>query len=248
MKKTLLATTALVALAVPALAADMRVRTAPPAPAPVAIFNWTGCYIGGNVGGARLKRELTDNFTGQEWSRTGDGVFIVGGQLGCNYQFTNIVLGAEWDFDWGGDNDGGRSVVIGGTTFRASVDNKWMSTLAARFGFTAGALLFFGKVGIGWVKVDDITITNVDTGNSFVGNGSHTAHGPMFGVGLEYGFTNNWSIKAEYDHIRISDRTFTVVDGRFPALVGDSFTSRRGVQQLKFGLNYRFGGLFGGGY
>ena len=26
--------------------------------------------------------------------------FIGGGQVGVNYQFSNIVLGAEWDFDW----------------------------------------------------------------------------------------------------------------------------------------------------
>ena len=244
MNKTLLALTASIVMAAPAMAADMPVK-APPAQAPVAVFNWSGCYIGGNIGGARLKRELSDNFSGQDWSRTGDGVFIVGGQLGCNYQFNSFVLGVEGDFDWGGDRDTGDGVVIAGNTFRASVDNKWISTLAARFGFTAGSLLFYGKAGVGWVKIEDITITNVTTGGSFVGNGSYTARGPMLGLGLEYGFSNNWSIKAEYDHIRISDRTFTVVGGPFPSLVGNTFTSQRGVQELKFGLNYRFGGLFG---
>jgi outer membrane immunogenic protein len=47
MKKFLLGTAALVALGVPAIAADMGVRPmARPAPA----FSWTGCYIGVNVG------------------------------------------------------------------------------------------------------------------------------------------------------------------------------------------------------
>src|ERR1700742_4868621 len=56
MKKLLLATVALVALGatVPALAADLSAR-APYTKAPVyaaPIYNWTGFYIGGHVGGA----------------------------------------------------------------------------------------------------------------------------------------------------------------------------------------------------
>src|SRR3954452_13322142 len=40
------------AIAVPALAADLAPRYAKaPPPAPIAVYNWTGCYIGGNVGG-----------------------------------------------------------------------------------------------------------------------------------------------------------------------------------------------------
>jgi hypothetical protein len=35
-----------------AFGADLPTRKAPPAPIPVALpYNWTGCYIGGNVGG-----------------------------------------------------------------------------------------------------------------------------------------------------------------------------------------------------
>jgi outer membrane immunogenic protein len=63
MKKLLLAGTALggLALAGPALAADLPVK-APPVVAP-AVFSWTGCYIGGHVGGARGQKEWSD-FTG----------------------------------------------------------------------------------------------------------------------------------------------------------------------------------------
>jgi outer membrane immunogenic protein len=41
-------------------AADLRVRRAPPpAPPPPVYFNWTGCYIGGHVGGLWVSREFT---------------------------------------------------------------------------------------------------------------------------------------------------------------------------------------------
>src|SRR4051812_21389675 len=47
-----------VAVAVPALAADMapRYSKAPP-PAPIVVYNWTGCYIGGNVGAGWARTE-----------------------------------------------------------------------------------------------------------------------------------------------------------------------------------------------
>src|SRR4029453_11387684 len=54
MKRLLLGAAGLLALAGPAAAADMRpVTKAPPAPTPVVqVYNWTGFYIGGHVGGA----------------------------------------------------------------------------------------------------------------------------------------------------------------------------------------------------
>jgi len=63
MKKLLLAGTALggLAFAGPALAADLPVK-APPIVAP-AVFSWTGCYIGGQVGGARGQKEWS-SFSG----------------------------------------------------------------------------------------------------------------------------------------------------------------------------------------
>ena len=55
MKKLLIGTAALMAFAAPALAADLPARTYSKAPvytAPEVIYNWTGFYIGGHVGGA----------------------------------------------------------------------------------------------------------------------------------------------------------------------------------------------------
>ena len=54
MKKLLLATVALTVLSIaaPALAADMApAYTKAPPMAPIAVYNWTGFYIGGHIGG-----------------------------------------------------------------------------------------------------------------------------------------------------------------------------------------------------
>ena len=63
MKRLLLATVSALALvsARPALAADlgrMPVKAAPPAP--VRVFSWTGCYLGGHVGWGWGRTRLTD--------------------------------------------------------------------------------------------------------------------------------------------------------------------------------------------
>src|SRR5262249_38595661 len=81
--------------------------------APPAYFTWTGCYIGGSVGGASARGRLTTsldscthlgvpaNLDAVGAAGTGsdrDTSFIGGGQVGCNYQTGAFVLGVEGDF------------------------------------------------------------------------------------------------------------------------------------------------------
>ena len=90
MKAILLGAAALLALAAPAAAADMQPRPYTKAPAytpPQVIYNWTGFYIGGHVGGA---------FAGDNIFQSSDARFIGGVQGGFDYQFApNWVVGIE---------------------------------------------------------------------------------------------------------------------------------------------------------
>jgi outer membrane immunogenic protein len=100
------------------------------APAFVPGFTWTGCYAGGDVGGARGSQSAgthTDGFPnllaffpatrvtpaievlGIQDDTAGDlsrgSSVIGGGYVGCNYQFTSgllpgLVAGVEGDFNW----------------------------------------------------------------------------------------------------------------------------------------------------
>ena len=64
--------------------------------------------------------------------------------------------------------------------------------------------------------------------------------GWLVGAGFEYAFTNNWTVKAEYDYLGLGSRTFIVPAGS-PFLVGDTFTTNnRNVQMFKVGFNYLF--------
>src|SRR5262249_60071547 len=69
MNKVLLAGIALALGTGVASAADMPVK-APPAPLPPP-FSWTGCYIGGNVGGAWGHHDWDDTLFGLHWSNGG---------------------------------------------------------------------------------------------------------------------------------------------------------------------------------
>jgi outer membrane immunogenic protein len=244
MKKHVLLSTVAIAMLVlgrSGQAADLPVKAMPPPPPPP--FSWTGFYLGGNLGAAWAQRHVRDTITGFDFSRSSDAVFIGGGQVGYNWQFTNFLLGVEADFDWAGNNNNnnGAGVIVPGVgTIVANTRDRWISTVAARFGFTSDHWLFYGKAGGGWVGAHNFTVTNLTTGTSFTGGGSRSNSGFLVGAGIEYAFTNNWTAKLEYDYIGLSSRSFVVPVGA-PFLVGDVFTTRnRNVQEFKVGFNYLF--------
>ena len=115
MKRLLLGAASVLALALPAAAADMRpVAKAPPMPAPVVqVYNWTGFYIGGHVGGA---------FAGSD-AFSDSARFLGGGQVGFDYQFApNWVAGIEAQYSWlGGSNNGGLAFAPAGLV---TLDNQ----------------------------------------------------------------------------------------------------------------------------
>src|SRR6266545_2878762 len=112
MKRLMLAGVAGIALVAgaPANAADLGARPtykAPPVLAPVPLFTWSGCYIGGHVGGAWGRKDFSDTGTGKfvgdgsapQSIRVDTSGFLGGGQIGCDYQFApNWLVGVEGDF------------------------------------------------------------------------------------------------------------------------------------------------------
>src|SRR5262249_3091615 len=126
---------------------------APAAYVPVVapVFNWTAFYIGGNVGAAWSQGKVSDSL-GNSWSNSQQAVFTGGGQVGANYQVNWAVFGVEADFDWLANNHNSSNAIdtnIGAIQF--SANNRWITTLAARFGVAADNWLFYAKGGGGLV-------------------------------------------------------------------------------------------------
>src|SRR6202021_1497486 len=144
MKKLLLGTAAFIAFAAPAVAADMPARTYTKAPAytaPEAVYNWTGFYVGGHIGGA----------LGGNNSREGTGGRFLGGvQGGADYQFaTNWVVGVEAQYSWlTGNNNGSTTFPLSGSTVTGNTNELGSAT--GRIGYTWGPALIYAKGGYAW--------------------------------------------------------------------------------------------------
>jgi outer membrane immunogenic protein len=228
MKKFLFAAAATVALAAPAAAADLPPRPytkAPPAyTAPAVVYNWTGFYIGGHLGGA---------FAGDSSLQGSDGRFLGGVQGGYDYQFANNwVMGLEANYSWLGSSNSG--VTFPGGTI-VSGNNNGLGSVTGRLGYAWGPTLLYAKGGYAWRDRNlDVSLGGVPQG--FVTEGDHK-DGYTIGAGLEYMFAPNWSAKVEYQYYNFGKTTFT--DSTSPEIIGSSF--RNDEHTIKAGLNYRFG-------
>ncbi len=176
MKKFLLGSVAFVAFAAPAVAADMPARTYTKAPAytaPQAIYDWTGFYIGGHIGGA---------FAGDNSLAGNDGRFMGGVQGGFDYQFaTNWVIGVEAQYSWMTSNSNG-AVFPGGTL--VTTNNDQLGSVTGRLGYTWGPALLYAKGGYAWRDDPNIGVSVGGVPAAFTTDGNHK-DGYTVGAGLE---------------------------------------------------------------
>ncbi len=215
-------------------AADLPVRPAPAPVAPVAyappVYNWSGFYIGGNIGGGFADSSWSDPFTGGTNTFSKDG-FIGGGQIGANAQFNWLVVGIEGDFDWTGLKGSGTDSL--GNSI--NTETEWTSTATGRIGAAFDRLLVYGKGGVAFAH--DLSSLNDIAGGTASTN--LTRIGWTAGAGLEYGLDRNWSAKIEYDYLGFGSEALNLPTPTFPAYTSNASLN---VQEIKAGLNFRFGG------
>ncbi|MBR0958672.1 outer membrane protein [Bradyrhizobium japonicum] len=215
MKKILLASACLFALAAPASAADLAARPYTKAPVAVAsVYNWTGFYLGIVGGGA--------------WQNASDvqmkGGFV-GGTAGYNWQTGNVVFGIEADGAWADASD---SVTILGVDFKSKTEA--MGTVRGRIGYAVNNVLFYGTGGYAWV---DNKITASALGVSISDSKWHS--GWTVGAGVEAFFAPQWSVKGEYLFRSLGGETyFSGIGAPFP-------TGTLEYHTVQVGVNYHFG-------
>jgi len=229
MKKFLITAAAVAAFAAPAFAADLPARTytkaPPPMTPPQAIYNWTGFYIGGHVGGA----------FGSDNSLTGsNGRFLGGVQGGADYQFANNwVVGIEAQYSW--LTNGNSSVAFPGGSVVTGND-RGIGSVTGRLGYAWGPTLLYAKGGYAF-RDNSLGVTDgAGTPLAFATTGNRD-DGYTVGAGLEYMFAPNWSAKVEYQYYNFGNTTFAA--GSPVDLVGTRFHNDE--HTVKAGLNYRFG-------
>ncbi len=187
MKKAILGAALIAAVSVSATAhaADLPYRSAQPytVNAPLNAYSWAGPYLGANLGYAWGD---VDN------SPTKPSGVLGGVQAGYNWQSGQFVFGVEGDIQATGAED---------TVSPSKFSNPWFGTMRGRAGFALNNLLLYGTGGLAFGQL---------RGETFGLSESHTTAGWTLGVGAEVGFAPNWTAKAEYLYVDLSNHDFTV--------------------------------------
>jgi opacity protein-like surface antigen len=194
------------------------------------LSQWTGVYLGGNLGGAFSEEKAATPLG--PWSPNSSGVFG-GGQLGYNFFVApNWLIGIEGELD---SSSAQGTVVIPNTVSAATItsNHRWYGTLDGRLGFSQGTWLVYAKGGAAWINVD-YRMTGSFNGVTTMASATNTATGWTLGTGVEYMWAPGWSAKAEYDFL-----DFGTQNVAFGAL-GTSLAVTTQVHEFKIGVNWHW--------
>ncbi len=236
----------------------------------VAPYNWSGFYVGGNVGygwgqagsDVTLTTFVTTGFltSGPAPVTISDSVkpkgIIGGAQIGYNWQPTpNWLFGLE--ADWQGSAQKASStlpvqsyfIFLASGSVQAAYDARidWFGTVRGRIGYTFDRFLLYATGGLAYGEVK-IAGTVTDSGTFILGSFSSTAAfgasrvnaGWTVGGGIEGAFYGNWSVKAEYLYLDLGS-----LDASSPGPFGSepvTAHTRFTDNIVRVGVNYRFGG------
>ncbi|MGY4371535.1 outer membrane immunogenic protein [Bradyrhizobium sp. LB1.3] len=248
-------------------AADLAAQyTKAPMMAPA--YNWTGFYVGGNVGGQWGSADPTTSTVfdppGYFAASSVPAINAVGAQgvnsssvtggltAGYNWQVNHAVLGLEGDINYFGVKGSATGSAVypccapTGFTVSSQVSADWLATIRGRIGFLAAPtwlLYATGGAAIAEVK-GNFNFTDTFAAATESAAFRDTRLGWTAGVGTEYAVGGGWSLKAEYLYVDLGRSTVTstnLLGGAFPTNV---FTHSVDLKSniVRVGVNYKFGG------
>jgi outer membrane immunogenic protein len=177
-------------------------------------YSWTGCHVGGHIGGAWDRTTYSDpgtvvqpfppfltsphqNFAGpgQGFSANSQGAFLGGVQAGCDYQFaSHWVIGIGGDVSWTNLSSVTNDPFFGGKNGNPvvfSARTNEIATLTGRVGYAWDKVLFFGKGG-GAYAHDKYAVNNsLGINNAFFGCDNGNAAGAFVGCNTA-GSADRW--------------------------------------------------------
>jgi len=222
MKKFVLGILIALTSATCAVAADLYYK----APVAVPVYNWTGFYIGGNVGGAwgDFDPRTVTVYSDDGWFVPTDGPaidavgiqngkatgFTGGFEAGYNWQSRNFVFGVEGDIEaLSLSSRVSGSALYPGYPYTFTVTSNtgttWLATVRGRLGYAVNNYLMFATGGAAFTDLHGSFAFNDTYGNA-AGHPnanessffSDTKAGYTIGGGVEAGLWGNWSVKGEY--------------------------------------------------
>ena len=242
MKKVVLVAFLGLACATPALSADLPERPySVPASYEQFGYDWTGFYIGLNGGYGMTSDCLRISgplgVLSDDDCRNASGG-VVGGQLGYRWQFGGgpIVWGLEAQGDWASLR--GSHVSFIDPTITNQTELKGFGLFTGQLGVAINNILFYVKAGAA-VTADRYAAT-ATAGGALLGSVGQARWGGTAGVGLEYGFTPNWTAAFEYDRLFMGGKNFTLLGPAGIFFTNEQIT--RDVDVFTVRVNYKFGG------
>lgn len=254
MRKLLIANFAAVAMTIsgPALAADLSVKT----PASFAErFSWSGCYLGGHVGGAFARKDMTDPVqlvqdsflfpgatAGATTVNTSPSGAVIGGQIGCDYELpSHVVIGIEGSAS-GSTMRGSQNATLplgNPDTALVQANIDFLASLTGRIGYAFDNVLLYARGGAAMAG-DKFEISGTFTGLPYDFRGVDNRYGWVVGGGVDWAVTPHWSLNFEYDYYEFGHSNAMMVDGinTFAGLVD----VKQSVQVAKVGFNYHIWG------
>lgn len=260
MKRSLLAGVSIAALISVANAADLPRKAPIMAPAALPVLSWTGCYVGGNVGGGWGKNDVTQTatapgsslapaFSGRATTGVDTSGAVFGGQIGCDYQFANrFVIGIQGMLDGtsidGTEADAFAGLLPGAPIGSIGVKTKWLGSVTGRLGYSflqQNEALLYVKGGGAWARYET-NLNNLTTNIVFPGSNpgtiDKTFNGWTVGAGFEYRFARNWSAFIEYNYYDFGEKT--IWSGAGGGLTSNTISLDPKIQTVTVGVNYRF--------
>jgi outer membrane immunogenic protein len=241
--RALLLSVTTLALCGVASAADMPLKAPPPAPV---YYNWTGFYLGVNLGGSWGHQSATELEAGAPIASGTfhpDGV-IGGGQIGYNWQFpwngafggNGLVLGLEADIQGSGQR-GTDDFSVAGVSGTLTDKVEWFGTVRGRVGVAYNRWLPY--VTGGWAygnRTFDGSVSVAGTSASFSASNNNSS-GWTVGGGVEWAFWDHWTAKLEYLYIDFGNGA-TVNGPTTPAI--SITTGHLTDNVVRAGVNYKF--------
>ena len=209
-------------------------------------YNWSGYYVGGNLGAGVGRMDFTVTMPGLTTS-TSDEIrgFVGGGQGGFNWQYGPWVAGIEADLQFSHQRNG-----VNVTGSRSPTAWTYFSTLRGRVGYAMDEWLFYAdRRRRIWRHSDGsdydlFSAACTAAGPSLWDNlaGGRNLLGSNFsplwvaGVGVETQIWDRWTGRIEYLYLQSGSISNTF------AISGGTLAVTRSVHDnvIRTGLNYHF--------
>ena len=212
------------------LAADVAVVRPLKAPT-IEVFDWSGFYVGGNVGYSRGLGRNTLLDPNQISLDSSFGSPFGGIQFGYNYRLpSRLLVGVEADVSFPNYLDDGN--IASRSTPAGTIAEKldFISTVRGRVGYTFDHWLFYATGGFAWSRARFLNNSDLTGDEQKV---LRLRQGFALGAGVELAISSDWTARFEYLYDRVGKAS-----GTFPSGGGYESTMME-LNSFRIGLNYR---------